>query len=213
MGTRWRVVAVTALVLAGGCVADDSGERGESGERGNRGGESVTVGRKAEFGRTVVGLLLDTTLYELEGTLMRKVVNPNKDDESPLADSAVEHPPRPGPHVYDGTLTSEIGVLQGVLGKGKRVKIEGDHVYVGDPEVLILAHEHDGKVYVPVKLFARQFGAYVDVSCSLANCGTIWTKDILAHMRKHGDPRATGMVEAAAEGIIEPIDVRKAPRG
>src|SRR5688500_2466049 len=32
-------------------------------------------GRAAEFGRTVEGLLLDTTLFELRGTLMRKVIN------------------------------------------------------------------------------------------------------------------------------------------
>jgi hypothetical protein len=37
---------------------------------------------------------------------------------------------------------------------------------VGSPEALIFAHPHGNAWFVPVKLFARQYGAYVDVNCT-----------------------------------------------
>jgi hypothetical protein len=161
----------------------------------------------------VEGLLLDTTLLEMRGTLMRKVVNPNKDDESPLADSLVANVAPPGPHLYDGVMHADIEALTAVLGNTRPISIEGDFVFVGRPEVLILGHRHGDKVFVPVKLFARQYGAYVDVGCTPANCATIWTTDILRHMRDLGWTSGSGVLGAHAEGLIDSIDVRKRPTG
>lgn len=170
-------------------------------------------GRAAEFGRTVEGLLLDTTLFELRGTLMRKVINPNRDDESPLADSVVANVAPPGPHLHDGVMHADVDALTAVLGRARPITIEDDHVFVGSPPVLILGHRHGDKTFVPVKLFARQYGAYVDVGCTPANCATIWTADILAHMHANGGSGSGGVLGAHAEGLIDSVDVRKLPRG
>ena len=81
------------------------------------------------------------------------------------------------------------------------------------PPVLILGHLHGQTLFVPVKLFARQYGAYVDVGCTPANCATIWTADILRHMRASGAIGGSGILGAYAEGLIDSIDVRKLPTG
>ena len=93
------------------------------------------------------------------------------------------------------------------------ISIEGDRVFVGTPPVLILGHRHGQTLFVPVKLFARQYGAYVDVGCTPANCATIWTADILRHMRASGAIGGSGILGAYAEGLIDSIDVRKLPTG
>jgi hypothetical protein len=68
-------------------------------------------------------------------------------------------------------------------------------------------------MYVPVKLFARQYGAYTDITCTLANCGNIWPRSVLELMTKRGAIGATGILEAHAEGIVRNIDVTRLPSG
>lgn len=167
----------------------------------------------AQFGRTVQGLLLDTTLFEIRGTLMRKVVNPDKQDESPIADSVVANVAPPGPHLHDGVMHADVGTLTALLGGSRPLSVEGDHAFVGTPPVLIIGHRHGETLFVPVKLFARQYGAYVDVGCTPANCATIWTADILRYMRSIGAIGGSGILGAHAEGLIDSIDVRKLPTG
>jgi hypothetical protein len=173
----------------------------------------ATPRRAAEFARTVESLLLDTTLLEMRGTLMRKVVNPDRRDESPLADSLVTNIAAPGPHLYDGVMHADVDALTAILGRTRPISVEEDRVFVGTPPVLILGHRHGDKLFVPVKLFARQYGAYVDIGCTPANCATIWTADIIRHMRAIGAIGGAGVLGAHAEGLIDSIDVRKLPTG
>jgi hypothetical protein len=167
------------------------------------------------FLRAVDSLLLDTRVHEFSAVLMVKIRNPNKDDESPLADSTLPHPPAPGPHTQNGALYAEVGVLRDLLGRDMPVEIDTarHHVYVGkNPEVLLIGHPHGASWYVPVKLFARQFGAYVDVGCTLANCATIWPRSIMEEILR-SNLIGTGLLEAQAEGIISGINVRRLPGG
>jgi hypothetical protein len=138
-------------------------------------------------------------------------VNPDPLDESPLAEEPLAHPAGPGPHTTDGVLVAEIGALLDLLGPSPPARIEGDRAFVGDPEVLILGHLHHGALYVPVKLFARQFGAYVDVTGTPANHGIIWPAPILEHMRSRGFTQGAGILEGYAEGLIDSVDVRARP--
>ena len=167
----------------------------------------------AAFGDSVAAMLLDTNLHELRGHLSVKIVNPNRDDESPLADRDVEHPAAPGPHTYDGKLVAEIGALRALLGDSLPISIEGDRVFIGRPERLILGHLHGDALYVPVKLFARLYGVYVDIGCPLANCGTIWPRAIMERMRDSGNTGGSGVLEGHAEGLLNRVDVRNLPRG
>ena len=208
--------ALFALAIIA-CERESATPRGGSGDSS---GPSVTLPGSASpsvargdsaaraFGDTVIGRLLDTRMHELRGELFLKVRNPNPDDESPLVDRPIEHRASPGPHTYDGSLHAEIGALRAVLGDTIPVSIEEEYVFVGATPVLIRAHRHGASVYVPVKLFARQYGAYVDVACTLANCGMIWTRPTLEFMRAMTGAPAAGLAEAHAEGLIDSVNVR-----
>src|SRR5687767_6733833 len=134
----------------------------------------------------LASLLLDTQLHELRATLAFKIRNPDRHDESPLRDSILPPGPPPGTHQFDGTVFAELTTLRRILTAGPRVRVEGDVVYVGQPEVLIHGHRHGNALFVPVKLFARQFGAYTDVAGTLATMAIVWTPEILRFMRAEG---------------------------
>lgn len=168
---------------------------------------------RAAFARTVDSLLLDTEQHEIRATIMVKVPSSVVGDESPLADQPFRHDAAPGPHTLNGTLYAEIGALRRLLGDGLPVEIREDRVFVGrNPEVVILGHRHGDAMFVPARLFARQYGAYVDVGCTLANCGFIWTRPMIEHM-KHMGLMGSGMLEGHAEGIVTGVDVRRIPTG
>ena len=169
---------------------------------------------RAAFTRTVDSLLLDTQLHEISGVIMVKVPNPVIGDESPLADQPFRHDAAPGPHTMNGTLYAEIGALRRLLGDGLPVEVREDRAFVGrDPEVLVFGHKHGDALFVPVKLFARQYGAFVDIGCTLANCGFIWPKPVIEHMKHINFINGTGMLEGHAEGIVNGVNVRKLPTG
>lgn len=115
----------------------------------------------------------------------------------------------------DGTLYAELETLRGLLGRDVPVRVDTvrDHVFIGNPPVLLIGHQHGDAMYVPVKLFARQYGAYTDIGCTVANCGHIWPPAIIEFMRRHGAIGGAGMLEGHAEGIVRNIDVTKLPTG
>ena len=169
---------------------------------------------RAAFARTVDSLLLDTHVHEISGVVMVKVPNSVVGDESPLVDQPFRHDAAPGPHTMNGTLYAEIGALRRLLGDNLPVSIQDDRAFVGrSPEVLIFGHRHGENLFVPVKLFARQYGAFVDIRCTLANCGFIWPKPVIEHMKHINFINGTGMLEGHAEGIVGGIDVRRLPTG
>jgi hypothetical protein len=158
-------------------------------------------------------LLLDTTRFEMRGTLAVKRVNPNRDDESPLADEFIRSGAPPGPHVYDGTFYADLQTLHAFLDpKGRiRPKVEEDRVFVGTPEVLILGHRHGNAMFVPVKLYARQFGAFVDIRGTLGTMAIIWTPEILRHSKQIGLLQSAGILQGYAEGLVDSVDVHAKP--
>ncbi len=158
-------------------------------------------------------LLLDTDRFEMRGTLAMKRVNPNRDDESPLADSIVTSGPPPGPHVYDGTFYAEIQTLHAHLDPKSRVRprVEGERVFIGTPEVLILGHRHGDVLFVPVKLYARQLGAFVDVRGTLGTMAIVWTPEIIRHSKRVGLLQSAGVLQGYAEGLVESVDVHARP--
>ncbi len=166
------------------------------------------------FGDTAAAMLLDTTLYEMRAHLFVKVPSPD-DPESPIRDSVVPHPSNPGPHSLDGKIYAELSVLQSLMGHGVPVRVDTvqDHVFVGQPPVLLFGHRHGDAMYVPVKLFARQFGAFTDVGCTFASCAHIWPRAIIDFMVTQGAIGGSGILEGHAEGIVRNIDVTKRPTG
>jgi hypothetical protein len=175
-------------------------------------------GRRADsarqaFLRSVDSMLLDTVLYELRAQIMVKVPQSNPDDESPLRDQPFQHDSAPGPHALGGRVYAEIGALRRLLGDNLPVRTVRERVFVGRPEVAMDGHFHGEALFVEVKLFARQYGAYTDITCTMATCAIIWPRSVMDHMRHLGAVGGTGMLEAHAEGIVRDIDVTKLPTG
>lgn len=206
-----RPILAVMLLIAFGCQRAD---RGPDATPERQRGSSDADSARAAFGAETAALLLDTHLHELRGQLSVKVRNTNPDDpEAPLVDRPVPHPADPGPHTYLGVLHAELNALRAVLGDSLPVSVEGDRVFVGRPEVLILGHRHGAELYVPVKLFARMYGAYLRTSCPLANCGDLWPREILLHMQRTGYTNSAGVLEGYIEGLLDSVDVRKLPTG
>lgn len=215
-----------AMLLAGAPACDGAGSaarREDSLAGGTRAVPAADSARRA-FAASVAEQLLDTQVHELRGQLGIKVRNTNPDDpEAPLVDRELPGSGAPGPHTYLGVLHAELGVLRTALeessgrpaGEWPRVSVEGERVYVGPPgrEALVLGHRHGEALFVPVKLFARPYGAYVRTACPLANCGSIWPRPILLFMRRAGYTGSAGVLEGHLEGLLDSVDVRHLPTG
>lgn len=165
------------------------------------------------FSHAVDSLLLDTELHELRAQVSVVVHNPNRDDESPFSMSPVRAGAPPGHHTRDGELYADIEVLRELLGRDLNIRLDtADHrFFIGSPEVVIYGHPHGAAWFVPVKLFARQFGAYVDIGCTLSTCANIWPRNMMEYA-KEKNIIGTAMLEAHGEGLIS-IDTRRLPTG
>lgn len=183
--------------------------RREADAASSPGGDSARIA----FARTVDSLLLDTEMHELRAQISVVVDNPNRDDESPFSFAPLKEGSPPGHHARDGAIYADVEVLRELLGRAVPVRLDSANhrFFVGSPEVLIFGHPHGSAWFVPVKPFARQYGAYVDVNCTLATCSNIWTKPMLDHAKQIG-AIGTALLEANAEGLIK-IDVRRLPTG
>ena len=200
-------LAAIALVSAAACSREQHGSS-------QRWGGFPDSARYA-FARRVDSLLLDTHRHEIRGHISVVIPNPNKDDESPLAFRDLVHPSTPPPHITDGEMHAEVEALRNLLGRELPVEIDttNHQVFVGtSPEVAMMAHPHGNAWYVPVKLFARQYGAYVDVTCSLANGANIWTKSVIEFAKSTGII-GTGLLHGHAEGLVSGINPRRRPSG
>jgi hypothetical protein len=205
-----------AILFVGACSRSEDPRRAERNATDSvpTSGQTPTVAdQRQRAAAELASLLLDTRLHELRATLAFKIRNPDRHDESPLRDSILPSGPPPGPHQFDGTVFAELTALRGILPPGPRVRVEGDVVFVGEPEVLIHGHRHGDALFVPVKLFARQFRAYTDVTGTLSTMAIVWTPEILRFMRAEGPRGSTGLLEAYAEGLIDSVDVRARPEG
>jgi hypothetical protein len=169
----------------------------------------------AAFGQTAAAMLLDTVRYEMRASLFVKVPATPDDPEAVLRDSIVPHPPPPGPHSLDGKVYAELGVLRSLLGDARPIRVDTarDHVFIGTPPVLLIGHKHGDAMYVPVKLFARQYGAYTDIGCTFASCAHVWPRSIIDFMIREGAIGGAGILEGHAEGIVRNIDVTRLPTG
>ena len=203
--TRRLFSVVAPLILA--CTGSPSAEATKTATADN------TDSARNAFGHAVDSLLLETEMHELRASVFIVVPNPDSNDESPFSFTPLNDGAAPGNHTRDGALYVDIQVMRELLGRDLPVRLDSaDHrFFVGTPEVVIYGHPHGNAWFVPLKLFARQYGAYVDVNCTLATCANIWTKERLEQAKSKG-AIGTALLEAHAEGLIE-IDVKHLPTG
>ena len=203
----WCVVLPVAAMTLFGIAACDTGRQDEMNAQSN-----ADSARKS-FAHAVDSLLLDTEVHELRAHVSVVVHNPDTTDESPFTMSEIPGGASPGHHARDGEVYADVEVLRELLGRDLPVRLDtaNHRFFAGLPEVIIYGHPHGDAWFVPVKIFARQFGAYADVGCALATCVNIWPRKMLEYAR---DNRiiGTAMLEAHAEGLID-VDVKRLPTG
>ena len=202
-----RILIATLAAFILGC------KESPSTEAANRASTNSGDSARTAFARVVDSLLLDTEMHELRAQVSTVVRNPNTDDESPFSFTPLENGAPPGAHALDGRVYVDVEVLRGLLGRDLPVRLDSvnHRFFVGSPEVLIYGHPHGSAWFVPLKPFARQYGAFVDIYCTLATCANIWTRERLDEAKRIG-AIGTAVLEAHAEGLIK-IDVNRLPTG
>ena len=90
-----------------------------------------------------------------------------------------------------------------ILSPGARVSLSNRAVVVNARKLPVNGLEQNGAVYVPVKAFAREFGAYTRIN-EVDGSATIWPQEALVYWKKNGPGNAPVLIDAAAEGLIPP---------
>lgn len=130
-------------------------------------------------------------------------VAPELSEETPVVEQRLPASPGREPYLRNDTLYAAAGDLVAVLRPGARVSLRNGRVLVDGRQAPFGGVERGGAVYVPVKAFAREFGAYVRVN-PVDGSATLWPREALLYWREHGDPRAPVLREAVEEGLIPP---------
>jgi hypothetical protein len=202
-----RISAVAALpliILALGCrhegtpVDDDTISGSPVGATAAGDGSQLAAAVQAKF-------LSDSLGTELQGQLFVQVLSPGTDEETPLANQELPSPSAPGPHTLEGVLHADLRVLRQLFGSGDELRVEADRVHFPGAGVTLAGHRHGEALYVPVRLFARQYSAYARIWGPLATSGVIWPREILEFWKEHGPGGAPALLEAEAEGLISGI--------
>ncbi|HEX2095079.1 MAG TPA: hypothetical protein VHG28_21950 [Longimicrobiaceae bacterium] len=137
----WLAVCVA---LAAACTAPDPAPAGD----------------RARDAAAAAPAAADTSRADPPAVLLLATVAPEIDEESGIVSREVEAPGGRAPLVRNDTMYADAAALAAVLGAGTSVSLEGDRVRVGNRLLGVRGLRERGGVYVPVRDFAREFGAY-----------------------------------------------------
>jgi hypothetical protein len=138
------------------------------------------------------------------------VIAPEISEETPVVERRLSPTAGRPTFLRNDTLYAAADDLVRILRPGARVSLSDRVVVVNDLRLPVSGIEQGGAVYVPVKAFARQFGAYTLVN-EVDGSATIWPRDALIYWNEHGPGNAPVLKQAAAEGLIPPPTSRKQP--
>jgi hypothetical protein len=135
------------------------------------------------------------------------VIAPEISEETPVVQRRLSPTAGRPTFLRNDTLYAAADDLVRILRPGARVSLSDRVVVVNDLRLPVTGIEQSGAVYVPVKAFARQFGAYTLVN-EVDGSATIWPRDALIYWNEHGPGNAPVLQQAAAEGLIPPPSKR-----
>jgi hypothetical protein len=132
------------------------------------------------------------------------VVAPEISEETPVVQRRVPTAAGRPTFLRNDTLYAAADDLVPILSAGARVRLGSDRVVVANGrELPVRGLDQNGVVYVPVKAFARHFGAYT-LTNEVDGSATIWPRDVLIYWKKHGPGNSPVLQGAAAEGLLPP---------
>jgi hypothetical protein len=135
--------------------------------------------------------------------LLYAVIAPEISEETPVIQRRLSTATGRPPFLRNDTLYAAAEDLVPILSPGARVSLSDRVVVVNGRKWPVTGLEQNGAIYVPVKAFARQLGAYTLIS-EADGSATIWPHDVLIYWKKHGPGNAPVLQEAAAEGLLPP---------
>ena len=135
--------------------------------------------------------------------LLYVVIAPEISEETPVVERRLSPAAGRPTFLRDDTLYAAGDDLLPILSPGARISLSNGAVVVNSRRLPVTGLEQNGAIYVPVKAFARQFGAYTRVN-DVDGSATIWPRDALIYWKKHGPANAPVLKDAAAEGLIRP---------
>jgi hypothetical protein len=138
------------------------------------------------------------------------VIAPEISEETPVVERRLSPAAGRSTFLRNDTLYAAADDLVPVLSPGARVSLSDRMVVVNGRRLPVTGLEKNGAVCVPVKAFARWFGAYTLVN-GVDGSATIWPREALVYWKEHGPANAPVLMKAAAEGLIPPPSRRKQP--
>ncbi|HMG71486.1 MAG TPA: hypothetical protein VK544_10260 [Gemmatimonadaceae bacterium] len=198
MRNRRRVVIVGAdaalfaflLVVCVGCERRAGDAESPSGKAGPKG--SVVAGAPSEGAPK-----------RPAPDIAYAVVAPEISEESPVVNRRLPTAAGRSAFLRADTLYAAAEDLVPILKPGARVSLSNGAVIVDGRELPVNGLEQNGAVYVPVKAFAREFGAYTMIN-EVDGSATIWPQEALVYWNKNGPGNAPVLINAASEGLIPP---------
>jgi hypothetical protein len=192
MQARARPVLLSLLLLVGaGC---------ESRPRST--GDSLSTGAEVQTAAALDSPSMGARL-KTSPEIAYVVIAPEISEETPVVERRL--PPAAGRPTFlrNDTLFAAAEDLIPIVKPGARASLSDRAVVVNGRRLPVAGLEQNGVVYVPVKAFAKEFGAFTLVN-DVDGSGTIWPHNALVYWKQHGPGNAPVLVQAAAEGLIPP---------
>jgi hypothetical protein len=131
------------------------------------------------------------------------VIAPDISEETPVVERRLQPAPGRPTFLRNDTLYAAAQELVTVLKPGAQVSLSDRVVVVDGRRLTVTGLEQNDAIYVPVKAFARQFGAFTRIN-EVDGSATIWPHKSLIYWKANGPGNAPVLLEAAAEGLLPP---------
>jgi len=190
MGARARPTLLLLLLLVGAGCESRQRSTGDSSFTGAEEQAAAAVDSPSTGARLKASPEIDYV-----------VIAPEISEETPVVERRL--PPAAGRPTFlrNDTLFAAAEDLIPVLKPGARVSLGDRAVVVNGRRLPVTGLEQNGVVYVPVKTFAKEFGAFTLVN-DVDGSVTIWPHNALIYWKQHGPGNAPVLVQATAEGLI-----------
>lgn len=143
----WLVILAAFVATAACAGSDDASTRGPA-----------RVASTADTGRS--SIVADTSRLVDSLMVLVAVVAPEVDEESGITSRVVATPDGRNPIFRGDTLYADAAALAAAIGVKTAVSLDGTRIRVGSRTLDVRGFGEGGGIYVPVRAFARELGAF-----------------------------------------------------
>ena len=133
--------------------------------------------------------------------ILYAVIAPEISEETPVVDRRLPPSADRPTFLRNDTLYAAAQDLLPILKPGSQVSLSDGAIVLDGRKLSLTGLAQNGVVYVPVKRFSREFGAFTLIN-DVDGSATIWPHAALIYWKQHGPGNAPVLMQAAAEGLI-----------